>query len=72
MLKLKNVTIFYLLVLVLSVLTTLTPNLTPEFHTVEDGYKSSVPLLIPAPAPPQPCSARSIPKTWVYAQSSNF
>ena len=34
-----------------------------------DGYKRSVPLLIPVP--PLYCS-RSIPKTWVYAQTGNF
>jgi hypothetical protein len=34
-----------------------------------DGYKRSVPLLIPVPPL---YYSRSIPKTWVYAQSGNF
>jgi hypothetical protein len=59
MLKFKNVTIFYLLALVLSVLAKPTSTPTPEFHTEEDGYKSSVPLPIPvAPL----FYSRSIPK----------
>ena len=36
-----------------------------------DGYKRSVPLLIPV-TPPVMLAYLSIPKTWVYAQSGNF